>query len=152
MRDGIVTRSDEHRHPPVAVCCGEGELIGVVVPDHHWVATGEGRARHQLVQGQTLFLFYTRVGDAPERILIATIDISKDWRQWTPSQPAMVLEPAFPWEGSQIPLAPSKHGATGPANALRDPAIFVENNVTYLFYCVKGEQGIALAKLVPGKE
>jgi hypothetical protein len=104
-----------------------------------------------LVKGQTLFLFYTRVGDAPERILLATIDISKDWRQWIPSQPATVLEPAFPWEGSEIPLAPSKHGATGPANALRDPAVFVDGGTTYLFYCVKGEQGIALAKLVSGQ-
>ncbi|MEX2683599.1 MAG: hypothetical protein Q6373_018635 [Candidatus Sigynarchaeota archaeon] len=104
-----------------------------------------------LAKGQTLLLFYTRVGDAPERILLSTVDISKDWRQWTPSRPAIVLEPAFPWEGADLPPVPSRHGATGPANALRDPAIFVdgETNTVYLFYCVKGEQGIALAKLVP---
>nr|MDO8088630.1 hypothetical protein [Candidatus Sigynarchaeum springense] len=104
-----------------------------------------------LVKGQTLLLFYTRVGDAPERILLATVDISRDWRQWTPSQPITVLEPAFPWEGSGLPLVPSRHGPTSPANALRDPAIFVDGETTYLFYCVKGEQGIALAKLVPGR-
>jgi hypothetical protein len=104
-----------------------------------------------LVKDQALLLFYTRVGDAPEKILLATIDISRDWRQWSPSPPVTVLEPAFPWEGTEFPLEPSRNGATGPANALRDPAIFVEGETTYLLYCVQGEQGIALAKLVTMK-
>ncbi|MBN2152090.1 MAG: hypothetical protein JW839_11625 [Candidatus Lokiarchaeota archaeon] len=104
-----------------------------------------------LPKGLRLLVFFTRVGDAPERILLSAVDITGDWRQWVFSEPTTVLEPAFPWEGVDLPLAPSRHGPTGPSNALRDPEVFVEGGVTYLFYCVKGEQGIALAKLVPGK-
>lgn len=34
-----------------------------------------------------------------------------------------------------------------PVNQPREPAIFVEENVTYLLYSVRGENGIAIAKL-----
>src|SRR5271157_418030 len=101
-----------------------------------------------LEKGNRLWIFFSRVGDAPERILVTSIDLSTDWNSWTISPPIPVLEPEFPWEGNDLPIEPSAYGATGPANALRDPAIFVENNELYLFYCVKGEQGIACSKFI----
>ena len=36
----------------------------------------------------------------------------------------------------------------GPAQQLRDPAIFEENGKTFLFYTVCGEQGLAAAEIV----
>nr|MDO8112006.1 hypothetical protein [Candidatus Sigynarchaeota archaeon] len=101
-----------------------------------------------LVREDSLLVFFTRVGDAPERILLSTVDITRDWRDWQFSVPVTILEPEFEWEGSKLPLIPSKHGSTGPANALRDPALLVDGNDLYLFYCVKGEQGIACAKFI----
>ena len=41
---------------------------------------------------ETLYVFWTRVGDAPERILLSTIDISKDWFEWSESEAVEVLE------------------------------------------------------------
>jgi len=35
----------------------------------------------------TLQVFWTRVGDAPERILCSTIDFTPDWTEWTASTP-----------------------------------------------------------------
>ncbi|MHA1732001.1 MAG: hypothetical protein ACTSU5_08650 [Promethearchaeota archaeon] len=95
----------------------------------------------------TLWLFFTRVGDAPEVILLSTVDLGPDWRRWRPSPPAVVLEPEMDWEGAGLPVVPSRHGPTGPTRALRDPALFVDGGDMYLLYCVKGEQGIALTKL-----
>ncbi len=35
-----------------------------------------------LKRGHTLYVFWTQVGDVPERILFSTIDISVDWQNW----------------------------------------------------------------------
>jgi len=102
-----------------------------------------------LVKKNNLWIFYSRVGDAPEKILFTSIDLTKEWKSWLPSAPIPVLEPEFFWEGIDLPAIPSMHGATGPANALRDPGIFEDNGELYLFYCVKGEQGIACSKFIP---
>jgi hypothetical protein len=39
--------------------------------------------------------------------------------------------------------------ATGPEHALRDPAIFVEDERVFLLYSVAGESGIGVAEWVP---
>ena len=36
-----------------------------------------------LVRGSSLYVFWTQVGDTPERILLSTIDVSGDWMGWT---------------------------------------------------------------------
>lgn len=100
------------------------------------------------VTGDTLEVFWTRVGDTPERILLTTIDISGDWRQWQCGETVDVLRPEFDWEGAGLPLEPSVRGAIEtPANQLRDPAIFEEGGDRYLLYSISGESGIAIAAI-----
>jgi hypothetical protein len=101
-----------------------------------------------LIRGEELFVFWTQVGDAPERILLSRIDISGPWEGWQEGEPLEVLRPEHPWEGSDAPLAPSVRSvAYGKVNQLRDPAIFEEDGRTYLLYAVAGESGIAIAEL-----
>ncbi len=111
----------------------------------------EPEMRHAalLRRGDTLHVFWTRVGDVPERILRSTIDLFGPWETWTESEPVEVLRPERPWEGADAPLAPSMRStAYGHVNQLRDPAIFEEDGRTYLLYAVAGESGIAIAELL----
>lgn len=101
-----------------------------------------------LLEGERLTVLYTDVGDAPESILRATIDLSPDWRAWRESAPELVLRPELPYEGSELPLEPSVRGLVhGPVRQLRDPAIFREDGRVYLLYAVAGESGIAIAEV-----
>jgi hypothetical protein len=95
-----------------------------------------------------LLVFYSMVGDNPERILLSEIELGRDWMAWSETKPVDVLEPEFDWEGANLPLEPSVRGfAAGPVRQLRDPAIFVEDGHTYLLYSVAGESGIAIARI-----
>lgn len=101
-----------------------------------------------LVRGHELLVFWTRVGDVPERVLLSRIDLRAPWTQWLASDPVEVLRPERDWEGADAPLAASVRSvAYGHVNQLRDPAIFVENGCTYLLYAVAGESGIGIAEL-----
>ena len=42
----------------------------------------------------TLSVFYTNAGDCPERILLSTIDLTPDWRQWQASGPDAIVSAA----------------------------------------------------------
>lgn len=100
------------------------------------------------VRGDSLFVFWTKVGDVPERIYMSEIDISGDWMDWTVSRTIEVLRPERPWEGAGLPLEPSYRSAVNvPVNQVRDPAIFEEDGHIYLLYAVQGERGIGIAKL-----
>ena len=101
-----------------------------------------------IVRDDTLYVFWTRVGDAPETILLSTIDISGDWSTWRESPEVEVLRPEFDWEGADAPVESSvRSTAYGQVNQLRDPAIYVEGDEVYLLYAVAGESGIALARV-----
>lgn len=101
-----------------------------------------------LVRGNELLVFWTQVGDAPERILLSRIDLSGPWETWQESAPIEVLRPERDWEGADAPLAASQRSvAYGHVNQLRDPAIFEEGGRTYLLYAVAGESGIAIAEV-----
>ena len=105
--------------------------------------------RHAAVlkHGNVLLVFWTRVGDAPERILLSRVDLAGDWRQWQDSAPVEVLRPERNWEGADAPLGPSiRSTAYGKVNQLRDPAIFEDGHI-YLLYAVAGESGIAIAQV-----
>jgi hypothetical protein len=107
--------------------------------------------RHAAVsrRGEELFVFWTQVGEAPERILLSRIDLGGDWREWKDSEAVEVLRPERSWEGADAPLTPSvRSTAYGMVNQLRDPAIFEEDGRVYLLYAVAGESGIALAEVV----
>lgn len=100
-----------------------------------------------LVRGDHLLIFYSRKGDAPERIVVATLDLRPDWREWQPSAPMEVLRPEAPYEGVHYPIKPSSYGAATRVNQLRDPGIFEEHGQVFLFYAIAGEMGIAMAEL-----
>lgn len=106
-----------------------------------------------LREADTLWVYYSSIGDAPERILRARMTLHPDWREWRAVNPEEVLRPELSWEGANLPVKASTAGAArGPENALRDPAIFVDDDGrTYLLYSVAGESGIAIAELINHK-
>lgn len=107
-------------------------------------------ARHSAIKidGDVLSVFYSRIGDNPESIMVSTIRLTPDWKQWRASEGVTVLQPELAYEGADLPLEPSKAGpAKGRVRQLRDPAIYREGAKTYLLYSVAGESGIAIAEL-----
>lgn len=100
------------------------------------------------IDGTTLQVFHSNIGDCPERILLSEIDLTRPWREWVAGEPAPILEPEMTWEGASLPLLPSRKGrARGELRELRDPAVFARNGRTWLLYTVAGESGIAIAEL-----
>ena len=103
-----------------------------------------------LKRGETLYVFWTQVGEVPERIMLSTIDISGDWTTWSETSGVEVLRPELDWEGADAPLEPSvRSTAYGHVNQLRDPAIFEDasSGRVFLLYAVAGESGIAVAEV-----
>jgi hypothetical protein len=109
-----------------------------------------GRVRHValLRRGDTLYVFFTAIGDAPERVMMSTIDLAGDWRAWKASPAIEVLRPEAAYECPNLPNEPSDAGdVKGPVQQIRDPYLFEDNGRTLLFYSFCGEQGIAGAEL-----
>jgi hypothetical protein len=101
-----------------------------------------------LVRGDTLHVFYTFVGDDPERIYHVQVDLRPDWTEWTASAPTEVLAPEKPYEGVDVAAAQSRGGMSmGRERALRDPAVLEDDGHVYLYYDVAGEKGIAVAEV-----
>lgn len=110
------------------------------------------RMRHAAVlkRDKRIWLLYTRVGDMPERILASELRLEGDWRQWHAGRPVHVLRPETAYEGADLPLRASRYGVSAdPENALRDPYVFEDGGVYYLYYSVQGEKAIAVARLQP---
>jgi hypothetical protein len=106
--------------------------------------------RHAAVDlhGDVLRVYYSRIGDRPERILLSEARLSYNWSGWRGSEPVTVLGPERDYEGVDRPLEVSKPDeAQGRVRELRDPAIFQEGAKTYLLYSIAGESGIAIAEL-----
>ncbi|MEM8707339.1 MAG: hypothetical protein AAGE98_12830, partial [Actinomycetota bacterium] len=101
--------------------------------------------------GRELEVFWTRVGDAPERIVRTRVAIEGDWTGWHElGEPVDVLRPERSYEGADEPCEPSRRGAVNHAvNQVRDPCLFrdPDRGGWWLFYAVAGESGIALARL-----
>ena len=116
-------------------------------PDVH---VRRDRRRHAAVlrRRNRLFVFWSNVGYNQERILLSTIELSDDWRNWTAEGQREVLRPEWAWEGAELPRDPSVRDAINiRVNQIRDPAIYVENDRVYLLYSVAGEAGIGIAEL-----
>jgi hypothetical protein len=114
----------------------------------------DGRVRHLALarRGDSLYVFFTAIGDAPERVLVSTIDLAGDWSGWRASEASDVLWPEAAYECADLPNAASETGdVKGPVRQVRDPALFEEGGRTYLFYSICGEQGIAAAELTFGE-
>ncbi len=70
-----------------------------------------------LKKGDSLHVFWSQVGDVPERILMSTIDRSVDWREWRETESIDVSCLERPWKGAGAPLEPSVRSvAYGNAN------------------------------------
>ena len=107
-----------------------------------------GRVRHVglVLRGDTLYVFFSAIGDAPERILLSTIALTDDWKDWKASRAQEVIAPKEKYDCVDLPKVASKAGESeGPENALRDPFVFEEGGKSILFYSYCGEQGLAAA-------
>ena len=113
---------------------------------------GEGACRHlavRLLADQAIVqVYYSRMGDQPEHIVMSTLPMTGDWKTWRASEPVSVLRPDMDYEGHDCPHVASKRGAIHErAWQLRDPAVFEEAGRTYLLYSVAGEYGIGMAQI-----
>lgn len=108
------------------------------------------RVRHValVLRGNRLHVFFTAIGDAPERVLVSTIDLTQDWTTWRATPPVEVLQPETAYECADLTNAPSEPGDVDVrVRQLRDPFVFEERNQAFLFYSACGEHGIAGAEL-----
>ena len=116
---------------------------------------GSNRVRHVafVPRGDRLHVFFTAIGDAPERMLMSTIDMTREWAGWRVSAPVAVMQPDADYECGRMPVAPSAVGDIfEPARQIRDPHVLEDGGLedggkTYLFYAICGEQGVAGAEL-----
>lgn len=109
-----------------------------------------GRVRHValLQRGDSLWVFFTAIGDAPEHVVAARVDLTGDWTSWHADGFHDVLTPETPYECASLPDAPSESGdISTPVRQIRDPFVFEEDGRAFLFYSTCGEQGIAAARL-----
>ncbi|MDR2627821.1 MAG: hypothetical protein LBC40_07285 [Dysgonamonadaceae bacterium] len=114
------------------------------------IQTKENFLRHAAVRvhNDRLLVFYSRIGDTPERIVLSEINLTDDWRNWVATPPLDIVQPEKEYEGADLPLTTSQAGLFwGKVRELRDPAIYVEGDKWYLLYSVAGESGIAIGEL-----
>jgi hypothetical protein len=112
----------------------------------------EPRMRHAgiWVEDATLYVFWSRVGDAPESILLSEVDISDaDWNRWKATEGVEILRAEIEWEGADLASMPSLRGELAEeANELRDPFVFEDDSgEKYLLYVGRGEKAIGMARL-----
>lgn len=101
-----------------------------------------------LKTGNDLWMFFSRIGDEPERILATRIPLRRNWRRWKHGKISEVLRPETDPEGFGRPLMPSEPGmANGPLHELRDPAVLRSGGEHFLFYSGAGESNICGARL-----
>jgi hypothetical protein len=137
VRAGIVLRSRDMRSPfepgPTLIAADSGRLLRHAAVDVH---------------GDVLRVYYSRIGDRPERILLSETRLTRDWSAWRASRPVDVLSPDQGYEGSDRPLEVSMPDeAPGRVRQLRDPGVFKEGGRTYLLYSIAGESGLAIGEL-----
>jgi hypothetical protein len=111
---------------------------------------GPARVRHVALvpRGDLLYVLFTAIGDAPERLFVSTIDMTKEWSEWRVSPPVDVMQPETDYECGRLPVAPSAVGDIfEPARQIRDPHVLEDGGKSYLFYAICGEQGVAGAEL-----
>jgi hypothetical protein len=111
---------------------------------------GSNRVRHiaLLPRGNRLHVLFTAIGDAPEKLLWSSIDMTRDWKEWQVSAPVDVMQPEAAYECASQPIAPSQVGdVAGDVRQIRDPYILEDDGKTYVYYAICGEQGVAGAEI-----
>ncbi len=96
-----------------------------------------------------LHIFFTNIGDKPERIIHTTLNLNRNWKEWKVKDKTTILEPKLSWEGADLGLEKSVMGAVqGRVRELRDPCVFEDiDGKVYLLFCGGGESGIGIAKI-----
>lgn len=102
-----------------------------------------------MIKDNKLLVFWSKVGDNPERILMTEILLDEDWTKWKVTGEGEILRPEKEWKGANEAMESSVRGeVTGMVNQLRDPAILRDQDgVTFLFYTGAGEQNIGVVNL-----
>jgi hypothetical protein len=112
----------------------------------------------------TIYVVFSKIGHAPETILLATIEMSvstagNDWMEWSLIPGPTILSPERLHEHGNGIIKASKSGRSGcePVHELRDPKFLpdVQSPTTpaktsisgLLFYAAQGERVLALARL-----
>ncbi len=107
-------------------------------------------SRHNavLVSEDTLWIVWSEVGAAPERLYIGWLDLSSPLEKLVLADKQEILRPEREWEGAFESIYPSEYGpADSRVNQLRDPCLFAEGDNVYLLYTGGGECAIGLAEL-----
>ncbi len=133
-------------HPDQVFCSGDG-LDGF----HPVGALGDPGIRHTavMVRGDLAHVFFSRIGDAPERILRGAVNLAAPETEWRLENVEDVITAEADWEGGHLPITPSVAGAARePVNQLRDPGVLDVAGRAYLFYSTAGESGIGVAALM----
>lgn len=110
-----------------------------------------------LVEGM-IFVFYSMIGDHPERLLLASIDttITTNWTDWKllhQDQGPRILKPEYWYEHGNEAIGSTKEGPATMRHEVRDPRFLpdLESNSKHisglLFYTVQGEKGVAMARV-----
>ena len=97
-----------------------------------------GAVRHIsfIIENNILFIFYTRIGDKPERIYYSKVNLTIDEKEWFFDTENELIRPEFDFEGVNIKLTKSEPGdSSKPENALRDPHIIKICNNYFITYC-----------------
>jgi hypothetical protein len=148
---GLTKGGRLHRSPDGLSAFTKGPDVFPRIPRNTRSYNRPGSIRHVAVDILTEHaeVYYSRIGDAPERILKSRLDLGRDWRKWRAGPPQEVIHPVEPWEGADLPVIPSRFGAAHEAmHQLRDPEVFTDaDGSRHLFYAVAGEHGIAMARL-----
>jgi hypothetical protein len=108
------------------------------------------RTRHPglHIRGHELDIYYSNVGDHPERIKRTTVDLRPDWTDWKGSSPVEILRTETDYEGINQANERSSGGAShDPVHQVRDPYIYTEDSHKYLVYSVAGEKGLGIAEI-----
>ena len=119
-----------------------------------------------LMRRPWVYLFHTRIGDAPERVRVTAFHEAslRSAAQYSVNAAAKfppadcaaierdVIVPTMEYEGAGLGV---RRSGAGPAlnsgeRALRDPDVFEDHGTVYIFYSVNGESGIAGGRLLPG--
>lgn len=162
--DGLTFRAHEEilAPPYFRVIPWRDQWIGLAMPGSFWrsrdglsdfeagPALFDSNMRHAglWLRRDVLQVYWTRVGDAPERILLSEIELTRDWMNWRESDAVEVLRPERPWEGAGESVEPSLRSSVDhPVNQLRDPFVFLEDDKAFLIYAVAGESGLGIAQL-----
>ncbi len=100
-------------------------------------------------RNDVLHIFFTNIGDKPERIMHTTLDLKATWKEWRVKGKNTILQPQLKWEGAELKIRKSVMGtAQGRVRELRDPCIFEDiDRQVYLLYCGAGESGIGIVKV-----